>query len=58
MLWVLARELRMLMGAAFARDHGQDPARVLAEQRVPESRHAGILRALKRLRLCPFGKPA
>ena len=50
-LWVLARELRMLVGAAFARDQGQDPARVLAEQRVPESRQAGILRALKRLRL-------
>jgi len=50
-LWVLARELRMLVGAAFARDQGQDPARVLAEQRVPESRQAGILRALRRLRL-------
>ena len=48
-LWVLARELRMLVGAAFARDRGQDPARVLAEQRVPESRQAGILRAIQRI---------
>jgi hypothetical protein len=48
-LRVLARELRMLVGPAFARDQGQDPARILAEQRVPESRQAGIRRALKRL---------
>lgn len=49
-LWVLARELRMLVGVAFARDRGQDPGRVLVEHRVPESRQAGIMRALRRLR--------
>lgn len=48
-LWVLARELRLLASAAYAKARGQDPVRVLAEQRVPEMRHGTILRALGRL---------
>jgi DNA polymerase-3 subunit delta len=50
-LWVLARELRLLAAAAYALTQGHDPARTLAEQRVPEMRHAAILRALRRLPL-------
>jgi DNA polymerase III subunit delta len=48
-LWVLARELRVLATAAFAQAQGRDSARSLVEQRVPEMRHAAILRALRRL---------
>ncbi len=50
-LWVLARELRVLAAAAYAQDGGRDPARVLAEQRIPEGRQATVLRALRRLSL-------
>jgi DNA polymerase III subunit delta len=50
-LWVLARELRLLAAAAFALDQGYDPARVLAEQHVPEMRHGAVRRALRRLSL-------
>lgn len=50
-LWVLARELRVLAAVAYARDQGQDPVRTLVEQRVPESRHPPVLRALRRLPL-------
>jgi DNA polymerase-3 subunit delta len=50
-LWVLARELRLLAGAAFAQAQGRDPAGILTEQRVPEMRHGVILRALRRLPL-------
>lgn len=50
-LWVLARELRLLAAAAFAQAQGRDPEQTLAEQRVPDMRHAAILRALRRLPL-------
>ncbi len=50
-LWVLARELRLLAAAAYAQAQGRDPSRTLAEQRVPEMRHAAILRAVRRLPL-------
>jgi len=50
-LWVLARELRLLAAAAWAKRQGRDPARVLAEQRLPQGRQAAILGALRRLSL-------
>lgn len=50
-LWVLARELRLLGAAAHAQAQGRDPARILGEQRVPEMRHAAILGAVRRLTL-------
>jgi DNA polymerase III subunit delta len=50
-LWVLARELRLLAAAAFAQTQGRDAARTLVEQRVPEMRHPAILRAVRRLPL-------
>jgi DNA polymerase III subunit delta len=50
-LWVLARELRLLAAVSHAQAQGRDPEWTLAEQRVPEMRHAAILLALRRLPL-------
>jgi DNA polymerase III subunit delta len=50
-LWVLARELRLLAAAAHAQAQGRDPARPLAEQRVPEHRYGAILGTVRRLPL-------
>ena len=50
-LWVLARELRLLGAVAHAQAQGRDPARTLGEQRVPEMRHAASLGAVRRLPL-------
>lgn len=52
-LWVIARELRMLTEAAGAKAGRASPAQVLAAHRVPRSRFDQIARALNRLPL-PF----
>jgi DNA polymerase-3 subunit delta len=48
-LWVLARELRMLAEAAGARARQESPARVFATHRVPRGRQDTVERALRRL---------
>lgn len=48
-LWVLARELRMLAQAAGAIANRSSPHAVLAAHRVPRMRHQGIESALQRL---------
>lgn len=47
-LWVLAREARMLAEAASARSRGQSTAAVLQAHRVPRPRHEAVERALRR----------
>jgi DNA polymerase-3 subunit delta len=48
-LWVLARELRQLAQAAWAKARQGSAAKVLAEQRMPRPRLEAIERALRRL---------
>ena len=48
-LWVLARELRLLAQAAWAKARQGSAAKVLAEQRMPRPRMEAIERALHRL---------
>jgi len=48
-LWVLARDLRMLAEAAGAKARNASPAAVFAAHRVPRPRQDGVERALARL---------
>jgi DNA polymerase-3 subunit delta len=48
-LWVLARELRLLAQAAWAKAREGSASKMLAEQRMPRQRMEAIERALRRL---------
>lgn len=50
-LWTLAREIRMLSAAAFARERGQDLAAVFTKHHARQTRQALARRALSRLSL-------
>jgi len=50
-LWVMARELRMLAEAAGAIARGDSPSSVFAQHRVPRQRLSALERALRRLPL-------